>query len=239
LSLRVQRLCAWSGVATVVVTFAGWLIAGVLPLPLGPSDAASEVVAFYAGHQTRLLIGLVVATLGIALVMPLFAVVAVHMLRIEGRFPVLTFLQLIAGAATTVLLLMPLLLMAVIGFAPGRPVELTVAMNDIAWLLFITPIAPFIIQNLAMGGAILTDRRGVFPRWAGYLNLWVAFAFVPDVLAYFFHAGPFGWNGVFVFWLALTAYAVFLVAMGIAVRPAIASAQASVSPRDDRVPDPV
>jgi hypothetical protein len=39
--------------------------------------------------------------------------IGVHMVRMEGRTPILTFLQLITGAATGVLLVMPMLLMTI------------------------------------------------------------------------------------------------------------------------------
>ena len=117
------------------------------------------------------------------LVFPLIALIGVHMVRMEGRTPILTFLQLITGAATGVLLVMPMLLMTIIPFRPDRSPELTVTLNDISWLLFITPIGPFIIQNIAIGTAILSDRNRTLPRWVGYLNFWVAFLFVPDILA--------------------------------------------------------
>jgi hypothetical protein len=219
MSAPVKRLCAWAGPATVVLTLTGWLIAGILPLPLGSSSSTAEVVAFYS-HDTRVLIGLVIAQLGICLVFPLIALISLAMLRIEGRSPLLTIIQVVTGAATGVLLLVPMLLMAVIAFRPDRTGELTVTLNDVAWLLFLTPIAPFMIQNIAIGTAILGDRRSVLPRWVGYFNFWVAAAFVPDVLAFFFHAGPFSWRGVFVFWLALFAYAAFLIVMGMVLRTA-------------------
>jgi hypothetical protein len=219
-SKRIQLLCAWSGPATVVIVSIGFLLAGVLPIPLGPNSSTQGVVDFYS-HDTRVAAGLVIASLGICLVFPLIALIGVYMIRMEGRTPILTFLQLVTGAATGVFLVMPLLLMAVIPFRPDRTPELTVTLNDIAWLLFITPIGPFIIQNIAIGTAILNDTRNLLPRWVGYLNYWVAFLFVPDVLAFFFHSGPFAWRGIFVFWLAFVAYAVFLVAMGLVLRAAI------------------
>jgi hypothetical protein len=219
MSATVKSVCAWAGPATVVVTLTGWLIAGVLPLPLGSSSSTEEVVAFYS-HDTRVLLGMVIAQLGICLVFPLIALIALAMLRIEGRSPLLTIIQVVTGAATGVLLLIPMLLMAIIAFRPDRTPELTVTLNDIAWLLFLTPIAPFMIQNIAIGTAILTDKRSVLPRWVGYFNFWVAAAFIPDVLAFFFHAGPFSWRGIFVFWLALFAYAAFLVVMGLVLRTA-------------------
>ena len=217
---RIQLLCAWSGPAVVVLTLIGFLIAGVLPLPLGPDDTTEKVVNFY-GHDTRVAAGLVIATFGLCLVFPLIALIGVHMARMEGRTPILTFLQLITGAATGVLLVMPMILMTIIPFRPDRSPELTVTLNDISWLLFLTPIGPFIIQNLAIGTAILSDRTGILPRWVGYLNFWVALLFVPDILAFFFHSGPFAWHGIFIFWLAFVAYAVFLIAMGLVLRQAV------------------
>jgi hypothetical protein len=160
----------------------------------------------------------VIASIGVCLVFPLIAVIAVQMLRMErGRPPVLTLIQVLTGAATGVLLLLPMLLMAMISFRPDRNPELTVTLNDIAWLLFLTPIAPFMIQNVAIGIAILGDDRQTLPRWVGYMNFWVAILFIPDVMAFFFHSGPLAWNGVLVFWLALAAYSAFLIVMGVVI----------------------
>ncbi|WP_287039524.1 hypothetical protein [Mycobacterium sp.] len=229
MSTRIQLWCAWAGPAAVVVAGGGFLIAGVLPSPLGPNSSVTELVDFYS-HSTRVAAGLVIAGLGMCLVFPLIALIGVYMVRVEGRTPILTFLQLITGAATVVLLLMPILLMTIISFRPDRNPELTVTLNDISWLLFLTPIAPFMIQNIAIGTAILHDQQGLLPRWVGYLNYWVAFLFVPDVLAFFFHSGPFAWRGIFVFWLAFVAYSVFLIVMGWALqRVVVAESQASAT----------
>jgi hypothetical protein len=220
MTTRILTLCAWCGPATVVIALAGFLISGVLPIPLGSESSVSDVVAFYS-HDTRVLSGLVISALGVCLVLPLTAVIGVHMVRMEGRTPILTFLQLIAGAAVSICLPLPLLLMTTIAFRPDRSPELTVTLNDIAWLLFITPIGPFIVQNVAIGVAILNDKRQTLPRWVGYVNFWIAFSFLPDPLAFFFHSGPFAWRGIFIFWLALTTYSVFLLVMGLTLRKAI------------------
>ena len=154
MSTRIQLLCAWSGPATVVIASIGFLVSGVLPIPFGPDSTTQEVVDFYA-NDTRVAAGLVILALGFCLVFPLIALIGVFMMRMEGRTPVLTFLQLITGAATGVFLVMPILLMTVIPFRPDRTAELTVTLNDVAWLLFITPIGPFMLQNIAIGTAIL------------------------------------------------------------------------------------
>jgi hypothetical protein len=218
---RIQLLCALCGPAMIIVAFAGWFLSGVLPLPLGAHNTTEEVVAFYRDHSTAVRAGLVIAGIGLGGIFPLVAVISIQMMRMEGRYPILTFLQLVTGSATGVLLLVPMLLMTIAGFRPDRTPELTVTLNDAAWLLFITPIMPFIIQNIAIGVAVLTDRNGIFPRWCGYLNLLVGFSFLPDVLPYFFFAGPFAWDGIFVFWLALTTYTIWAITMGILSRRAV------------------
>jgi hypothetical protein len=195
MSTRIQLICAWCGPAAAVVALVGFLISGVLPSPLGPDTPAAEVVAFYATDTPWVVAGIVMAGVGFGLVFPLIAVIAVTMVRMEGRTPILTFVQLATGAASGVLLLIPMMLMAICGFRPDRSPELTVTLNDISWLMFITPIAPFIVMNIAIGTAILNDRKHILPRWAGYLNFLIAFSFVPDVLPYFLHSGPFSWRG--------------------------------------------
>jgi hypothetical protein len=57
-----------------------------------------------------------------------------------------------------------MLLTAVIAFRPERNPELRVTLNHIARLVFLTPIAPFMIQNFAIRTAILGDRAETLPR---------------------------------------------------------------------------
>lgn len=57
------------------------------------------------------------------------------------------------------------------------------------------------------------------------------------MLASFFHSGPFSWRGVFVFWLALFAYAAFLVVMGLVLRPANLNDLHTVDETAPRSPD--
>ena len=213
---RLLKLCALGGPAALVVTLVGWSIAGLLPLPIGPSASTSEVVAFYTDDPNRVMFGFVVASIGVVLMAPMLALISLHMFRMERGVPVLALTQLLVAATTVVINLVPQLLWAIAGFRTDRSVDTVVLLNDAGWLLLFTGITPFMVQNVAIGVAVLRDRSQVFPRWIGYLNFWVALAFVPDVLAYFFKTGPFAWNGILVFWLALTAYAVFLVATSFA-----------------------
>ncbi|MEV5835628.1 hypothetical protein [Nocardia sp. NPDC052112] len=231
---RILNACSITGLVTLIVTLLGWLVAGVLPLPLGPSHSTRSVVDFYSDGGALRMVGLVVAQLGIAFTIPLVTVITIHLLRVEGRIPILAFVQMVAGTVAAMLLILPMMLFAIIAFRPDALEPGTIRfMNDLAWLLFLTPIAPFMIQNISIGVCILTNQQTVFPRWVGYANFWIALSFVPDVLAYFFYSGPLAWNGVVIFWLALTTYAIFLVMMSLmtmrANRELVASSSATVS----------
>lgn len=237
---RIQVACAWGGPATVATALVGWLIARVLPIPPAANDTAAEVLAFYGDHPTATRIGFLLASVGVCFIAPLCAVISVQMLRMEGRVPILSFLQLLLGAVTVVMLLVPMIIMNVAAFRPDRNPEITVALNDMAWLLFLTPIAPFILQNVVIGYAVLEDRTGlqVFPRWIGYANLWIGFLFLPAGLAYFFTSGPFAWHGVFVFWLGLTLYSLWAFVMWWAVRRAVRAEAAPPADEDERRTEP-
>lgn len=214
---NVLLACGWCGPATVIIAFAGWLIAGVLPFPLGPGHGVDEVVGFYSGG-VAVPMGIAIASIGVCLVIPLVAGITFVMWRSKGCSEILSFVQIVSGCVTAMCLLVPMLIMAVAGFRPDRDPQLTVMMNDLAWLMFITPVAPFIIQNLVIALSALGSGCTVFPRWLGFLNLWIGFTFSFDILAFAFKSGPFAWNGFVIFWLALTTYAIWLFAMGLSLR---------------------
>ena len=224
---RILDVAALGGPAALVVTLVGWLVSGMLPLPMGPSSSTADVVSFFTDDANRVMAGFVLSSIGVVLMAPMLALISIHMLRMEGRVPLMAFTQLLVAAVTVVINMFPQLIFAIAGFRADRNAEDIVLLNDLAWLLLFTGITPFMIQNVAIGIAILRDRSEVFPRWLAYLNFLVAFSFVPDVIAYFFKTGPFAWNGVFVFWLALTSYSVFLVAMSLACRRANATLDAA------------
>ncbi|MGV9839989.1 hypothetical protein ACWDUL_38145, partial [Nocardia niigatensis] len=183
---RILDACSITGLVTLLASLVGWLIADVLPLPLGPSHSTQRVVDFYSDGGTLRMTGFVIAQLGIAFTIPLVAVITIHLLRVEGRIPILAFVQMVAGTVAAILLIIPMMLFAIIAFRPNALEPSTIRfLNDMAWLLFLTPIVPFMIQNISIGVCVLTNEQTVFPRWVGYANFWIALSFVPDILAYF------------------------------------------------------
>jgi hypothetical protein len=226
---RIKLLCAWSGPALAILTTLGLALANVIPVPPGANLDPQGIAQFYTQSSTRTLVGFALASVSIGLIFPLVALIAVHMVRMEGRTPLLTFLQMVTGSACGVFLIVPMIMMGVCAFRPERSPELIQLLNDFAWMMFITPLAPFCIQNVAIALAIFNDRnpQPVLPRWVAYGNLWVAFLFLPSILPYFFYDGPFAWQGIFVFWLAFIAYASWAMGMGLVLRRAVLREEAA------------
>jgi hypothetical protein len=81
-------------------------------------------------------------------------------------------------------------------------------LNDMSWLMFLGIISSACIQVASLGVAILLDKsaKPVFPRWAGYYNIWVAMIWVPAAIIPFFKTGPLAWNGIFAWWVPLSVF---------------------------------
>ena len=183
------------------------LIAGMLP-PISPSLDALSVASFYQTNTGTLRTGILIGMISVAFTIPWIAVIAVHMKRAEGPMPLFTIMQVVAGAVTVVILLVPFVIWTAAAFRPDRAPELIQLLNDFGWLLIVMTFGPFFVQLVSIGLAILFDKndKPVFPRWLAYFNIWVAVLFIPGALITYFKSGPFAWNGILAFWLPLAVF---------------------------------
>lgn len=210
-----QKLCIWAGPTMVIGWVASfWVLAGFIPPP-DPGMPPEAVVRMYQDDATLIRLGLVITLFASALLVPYTAVIAAHMRRIEGRRSVLAWTQLASGALLSLEFIIPLMVWQAAAYRPeladGRLIQ---ALNDMGWLMFVGVISTAGVQFLAIGLAILRDREGrVFPRWAGYFNVWVAILIEPAGVVPFFKSGPFAWDGVFAFFLPLAVFATWIAVM--------------------------
>jgi hypothetical protein len=219
---RVQRWCVWSGPAGLTLLFIGLIVAGWFPPP-HPYQSAPSVAHMYQSHADRIRIAALLIACAGALTAPFVSVISTHMKRIEGDRGPLSNIQLGCGMLGVLLFTIPTFFWQAAAYRPGRSMEITQALHDAGWLPFIAAIFPAILQNLAIAVAVFTDRRPepVFPRWVGYLNVWVATLFIPSGMVLFFHHGPFSWNGIFTFWLAATVFGAWFIVMVVMLLRAI------------------
>ena len=214
MNIRNQLICAWSAVGFTLICVAGFLFANFIP-PISPHLSAEEVAAIYRENALSLRFGILLIMSSAGFICSFAAALAVQMKRIEGDLAPYTFAQLGAGCISTLVIVFAGVFWTGAAFRPDHDPELTRMLNDLGWITLLMTFAPFIIQNIALGLCILSDKQAepVFARWVGYYNLWVAVLFVPGGLLTFFKTGPFAWDGLFVWWVPVAVFFTWYLAM--------------------------
>lgn len=190
------------------------VIAHFIP-PTAPDRDAVEIAELYRDHHGRIQLGVYIAAGAAVLLAPFFATLGVQMRRIEGRHSVLAYIQMMCGALLVLVFMIPMFTWQAAAFRPERAAETTQALNDLAWLPFVGIVWTVLMQWLVIAIAILSDRRPnpVFPRWAGYLNLWACVGIFPGTLIVFFKDGPLAWNGIVGWWVLIVTFFIWMCAM--------------------------
>jgi hypothetical protein len=136
------------------------------------------------------------------------AAISVQLRRIDRDDPTWSYTQLVAGGVGSMVIVVGAMMMTAAVFRPDRGDGLSYLLFDVAWLFLVMPVAPALVQNIAIGMGILSDKRALplFPRWLGFFNIWVGLLFMPGIMLTFFKAGPFAWNGLLAFWLPATVF---------------------------------
>lgn len=225
-----EKICAWSGIVFLLSFGIGWvLVAGFLP-PHSPGSSDAEIVAIYQQNAARIRAGLALGLAGSAFIVPFYALIGEQLKRISGAGSLLANTQLVCGSIAILLVFtMSMMAWETVAFRPDRPADIILAMNDFGWLIFAMTLSPFFVQFLAIALAIFLDGgpTPVFPRWAGYFNLWVAVLVLPAGVIAMFHTGPFAWNGLLAFWLPVGVFTVWVLGMFLLLLRAIRRQAAS------------
>lgn len=232
MNAKSQRVCAWFAPIFCVIFGVGWAIfAGFVPPP-PPGASAEEIATLYRENTQLMRLGFVLMMAGAGTFAPLVAVLAVQMKRIEGQHSPYTYTQIITGAAGILILLIPAMTWTTAAFRPERDAELILLLNDLGWLLLTPTFGCASVQNLVIGLAIFADKRAqpIFPRWFGFLNIWVAVLFLPAGLIPFFKAGPFAWDGIIAFWLPAVIFFVWVIAAFLLLLKAITRQEEEAAP---------
>jgi hypothetical protein len=220
----------------------GWvtsfvLVAGFIPPP-SPGLPPGQVAALYGEHTVAIRLGLVLTLFASALLVPFAAVITSQMKRIEGDRAVLAQTQLVSAGLLSLEFIIPLMVWQTAAYRPeSHTPEMLQMLNDMGWLMFVGVISSAVVEFGVIGIAILNDERnaGVFPRWAGYFNIWVAVLVIPAGLVPFFKSGPFAWNGTLAFFMPLFVFCAWIVVMVVLLLRAIRHEDDSSD--EQRLPD--
>lgn len=230
-----QRLCAWTGPVFMVVFFIGWVpLAGWLPPP-SPAMSAEQVVAMYRDNLLGIRLGMVVVALASALLLTFFAAVSVQVKRMEGGGSVLAYAQLAAGIMAVVEFMIPAAIWEAASYRLDRSPEDTQLLHDLGWFPFFALAATAILQGVVIGVAVLRDRRPepVFPRWAGYFNIWAVMLLFFGTFIVLVKDGPIAWNGLLTWWMELVSYFLWITVNTVLVLRAVAAERARPDPVTD------
>lgn len=221
---KLQMLGAWCAIGYLVTVFIGWGgIAGLLFPPTPPSNTVEQIQALYQASYTQIRIGMVLVMISALVMIPFTAVMSQFISRIEGGAGVLTYSFLLGAAGNMVLTFYPAIWWLVAAFRPERSPELIYLMNDMAWLQFLGGVTMYLAMPISVSIAAFCDGSAnpVFPRWSGFVNIWLAVIVIPDQLLFFFHTGPFAWNGIFGLWLPVVGFGGFWIVNFYCLRQAI------------------
>lgn len=211
---RIWKFCIWSWPIAIVSFGVPFVFGAKLVPPPPPSWSAQEIAEFFASNVNGLRIGVLVAMFASALLLPFYTVISAEIRKIEGSPGLLAQMQFGAAIILVAIFQIISLFWLTASYRPGISPEITRMLNDFNWFCWSTFIPTYMIQYICMALAGFMDKRPrpLWPRWAAYLNLWVAVTGVGGVLAVFFKTGPFAWDGLVGFWIPV---ALFVIGMSV------------------------
>ena len=120
ISLKYQLVSAWCGPAFLLTFILFWGVIGHnLPNP-SPALSAADLATRYVTNLSEIRFGFIVSLIIVVLYMPWSAVLATQMARIEGRFPVMAYLQLLGGGLTVMVVSFSAFFWVAAAFRPER-----------------------------------------------------------------------------------------------------------------------
>jgi len=212
---RIQLACVWAG----SVFFVLYLIALVgfarfVPPP-APSWSADRIAEIFTDHAIQIRVGMVLGLIATTLLIPFFAVISVQIARIERRMPVLALMQFGGAVLLIVFFQVCGMLWATATFRAELEPSTIRMLNDLSWLMFVMVFPGYVLQLSCIAIASFMDRSAqpLWPRWVGYLNLWIALSGAGGAIAVFFKHGPFAWNGLVGFYIPIGAFVIWIAVM--------------------------
>jgi hypothetical protein len=216
-SERSQRAILWWGIGFAIIYIIAFIFL-LQQVPLkNPAWSAEQVASWYVHHQGKIKLGAVLCSWTGAFMMPILAVVAIQMARVEtGGWKIWSALSLVSGALMSLFLMLPPMFWGVAAYtAPRKDSEVTTLMHELASLTMTTTDQFYIflwvaVTVIALRPATQLVKNNPFPRWWGYMSLWITIMFEAGAIAFIPRSGPFAWNGLLVFWSPLILFTVWI-----------------------------
>ena len=229
--LKIEVIGMWCGVVFLALVVIGWVVvAGFIPLH-SPSATVEQVFELYRENHTRIVFGMLMVMMSSFFWCPFSGVALSYLSRVEGRVGVLTWSAAIGVVGNLLGVFFAPFFWLTAAFRPDADPNIIYLMNDLGWLVWVGALAPVLPLMFGFGVAAFIDKdpNPVFPRWYGYLSILTVIGMLPDQLLFYFHSGPFAWNGIFSFWIAFSLFINWVVVLFYLLGKAIQGRRAQLS----------
>ena len=220
-----EVLLLWTLPVLGIVWLAAFLLFPGFLHPMPPTMSAAEVAAFYRDPENlpRIRYSMIVFNWFAVGLIPILALIVLQIRRMAHRTPILSYAIIACAAGGPTIFLMANLFWLLAAFRPERDPELTLLLNDLAWVTFSSQVGFLIAQSVILALAIYLDRqeRPVFQPWVAHFNLVVAALLIPSAFAGAAMTGPIAWDGLLTFWVRNVAIGLWIVVMGVVLARAI------------------
>lgn len=172
--------------------------------PRSPSAPQSEILGFMHSHNLLIACAILTLTFGLA---PVSNAVYLSQIKRMSVSPVFRYSVMVGAISGAIVgMLFPLFCFGLGAFRPGYDPAIQTMLFDFGYLAFIGSLGCFCVMWMAFGLAILLDENNVLPKWLGYYTVWQYVSELIVAPVWIAKSGPFAWNGLMTFWLAMTLY---------------------------------
>jgi hypothetical protein len=187
--------------------------------PRSPSAPQSEVIDFMQSHNLLIACAILTLTFGLGSISNACYLIQIKRMSVS---PVFLYTVIMGSTTGTIVgMLFPLFCFALGAFRPGYDPAILAMLYDFGYLAFIGSLGCFCIMWMAFGLAIILDENNILPKWLGYYTVW---QYVSELIAapvWIATSGPFAWNGLMTFWLAMALFVSWQIIVYVCIYRAI------------------
>lgn len=212
---NLELFAAWTGPIFVVLfaIFWGWFGQN-LPHPEAHAYFNSqEIHRYYTLYQSNIRFGYTGAVIFVTLYFIFSTALAARSWRIEGRYPVWAFAELIGGMMTATFLSGASMNQVVASYRLD-PVHVQV-LNDMGWLSLDMQWSTTTVQMFAIAFMCWCDPRPDkekwIPNWLAWYSVLTGLSFIADSYLPWIYDGPFGWSGWYSYHLTFADWLVWVI----------------------------
>jgi len=190
------------------------LAAPVFLPPIPPSWDADRTVQHYREHKKGIQASAACLLISGAAYSAGTAFISDELMHIPNLPRSAAMVQQTSGVGLGIFIQICGVILSTAAYRLDRSPEITQALNDLFWFMFLLPAPAFALQLFPIAWAALVDTRPkpYFPKYlAVVIILWIVIS-IPTLAMHVVYDGPLAWNGALNFW---TVLGLLVVAEGI------------------------